>query len=177
MGFVDFINGFFGSLRDFTSSNTEFKCSQCIKCRQCVKTLSNGEQIRLFTCPAVDESLSDDQYIDSILPSVENGLTAEYLDAYNQNRDAIYSYLYSSSVLYDNAIKPLLFDSCIPLTEYGQLLHFYKAMECPKFRPFIDSSNIVTYSDKLHAAPAQDLLSFENLSPEDKQMVTQINGW
>ena len=167
MGFIDLINSFFGSLRDFSSSNTEFKCSQCIKCRNCIKTLSDGSQVRVFTCPGVD----------SILPSLENGFTVDYLEAYNQNRDAIYSYMYSSPVIYSDLAMPLSFDSCIPVTHYDELLNFYKAMECPKFKPFIDTSNIVGYSDILHSAPAPDILSFENLSPEDKRTITQQQGW
>ena len=177
MGFIDVVNSFFNSLRDFASSNSEFKCSQCIKCRNCIKTLSDGSQVRLFTCPGVDATVCDDQYIDSILPSMENGFTADYLEAYNKNRDAIYSYMYSSPVIYSDLAIPLSFDSCIPVTRYDQLLYFYKAMQCPKFKPFIDSSNVVGYSDILHSAPAPDISSFENLSSEDKTMITQQQGW
>jgi len=177
MGFVDFINGFFGSLRDLASSSTEFKCCNCIKCKNCIKTLSNGEQVRVYTCSGIDDTISDDAYIDSLLPSIENGFTTDYIEAYNKNRDAIYNYLYSNPVIYQNTAKPLSFDSCIPVTSYGELLHFYKAMECPHFRPFIDTSNILGYNDILHTAPAPDIISFENLSPEDKMIVTQRNDW
>lgn len=177
MGLIDVINGFFSSFRDFASSSTEFKCSQCLKCKNCIKTLSSGQQVRVFTCPGIDPNLCDDQYIDSILPSLENGFTSEYIDAYNQNRDAIYSYLYSSPTLYLDTAIPLTFDTCTPVTTYEELLHFYKAMQCPKFRPFLDSSNIIGYNDNLNTAPASDILSFESLSAEDKQLITQQYGW
>jgi len=177
MGFFDVVNGFFGSLRDFVSSSTEFKCSQCIKCKKCIKTLSTGEQVRVFTCPGVDTNLRDDEYIDSLLPSIENGFTTDYLEAYNKNRDAVYSYLYSSPVIYLDTATPLLFESCIPVTTFNELDNFYKAMECPNFRPFINTSNILSYNDNLPNSPVPDLLSFEELSSEDKRLLTQIDGW
>jgi len=177
MGFIDLVNSFFGSFRDFASSTTEFKCSQCIKCKQCIKTLSNGEQVRLFTCPAVEPSICDDEYIDTLLPSLENGLTTEYLEAYNKNRDAIYNYLYSSPAIYSDLAIPLSFESCIPVMTHNELSYFYKATECSKFKPFIDSYNIVNNNDTLFTSSAPDIVSFEALSTEDKQLITQREGW
>lgn len=180
MGFTDFINSLFGSLRDFASSSTDFKCAQCLKCRQCIKTLSGEKQVRVFTCGAVDQNiaaLNNDTYIDSLLPSIQNGFTQEYLDAYNKNRDAIYNYLYSNPVLYQNDTTPILFDTCIPVLTYEELLYFYKAIECPNFRPFIDTSNILGYNDLLITQHVPDLMSFENLSSKDKNLLTQRYDW
>ena len=138
MGLIDFINSIGKSFMDFASTSTDFKCSQCIKCKQCVKTLSDSSQVRVFTCPAVDPNLADDEYIDSLLPDVANGIGTDYIEAYNNNRDTIYSYLYTSPVVYLNSAIPLLFKNCMPVTTYDELLYFYQASGCPKFRPFID---------------------------------------
>lgn len=177
MGFIDVVNSFFGSLRDFASSNTEFKCSQCIKCKQCVKTLSNGQQVRIFTCPLVDDSICDDEYIDTILPSLENGITTDYLEAYNKNRDAIYSYLYNSGVLYTESSIPMCKEDCTPITSFNELRYCYKAMECPKFRAFIDTSNILNDNDMLVSSSFPDILDFNSLSTEDKIKITQRTEW
>lgn len=177
MGLIDLVNGFFGSLRDFTSGSTEFKCSQCIKCKQCVKTLSNGNQVRVFTCPAVDDSICDDEYIDSILPSLENGISVEYLEAYNKNRDTIYNYLYNSGTLFDDALVPLSKEDCTPVNSFNELNYFYKAMQCPKFRAFIDTSNILNINDMLISSSVPDIDDFNSLSTEDKIKITQRYDW
>ncbi len=177
MGLIDFINSIGKSFMDFASSSSDFKCAQCIKCKQCVKTLSNSEQVRVFTCPAVDPNLADDEYIDSLLPDVINGITPEYIEAYNNNRDTIYSYLYSNPTVYSNLATPLLLKSCTPVTTYDELLYFYKAISCPKFRPFIDTSNIVGYNDNLQTFVAPNIISFDDLPATDKTMITQTEGW
>ena len=177
MGFFDVVNSFFESFSNFASSSTEFKCSQCIKCRQCVKTLSNGDQVRIFTCPGVDDSMYDDEYINSILPSLENGLSTEYLEAYNKNRDAIYQYLYNNGVLYLESSQPIYNEKFIPITSFNELQYCYKAMECPKFRAFIDSNNILNTNDMLIESPAADIIDFNSLSAEDKMKITQRYDW
>lgn len=177
MGLIDIINGLGRSFHDFASTATEFKCSQCLKCKQCVKTLSNGSQVRIFTCPAVDSSICDDEYIDSILPSLENGISVEYLEAYNKNRDAIYSYLYNSGVLYTESSLPLYNNDYLPIGSYNELRYCYKAMECPKFRAFIDSSNILNDNDTLVTSSFPDLIDFNSLSSEDKSLITQRYDW
>ena len=177
MGFIDGINNFFGSLRDFASSSREFKCSQCLKCKQCVKTLSNGQQVRIFTCPAVDDSLYNNEYIDQILPSLENGITEEYLKAYQENRDAIYSYLYNSGVLYTESAIPLCKDDCTPISNFNELYYCYRATECPCFRAFIDTNNILNDNDTLTTSSFPDILDFNSLSTEDKIKITQRYDW
>ena len=177
MGFFDVVNSLFGSLRDFASTSTEFKCSQCIKCRQCVKTLSDGKSVRIFTCTGVDDGLCDDEYIDSVLPSLENGLTEEYLDAYNKNREAVYEYIYNTGVLYTESSVPICNENWLPITSFNELQYCYRAMECPKFKAFIDSSNILNTNDMLLNSPAPDILDFNSLSTKDKIIVTQRHDW
>jgi len=177
MGFFDVVNSFFESLRDFASTSTEFKCSQCIKCKQCIKTLSNGQSVRIFTCSGVDDGLCDDQYIDSILPSLENGLSEEYLEAYNKNRDAVYEYLYNTGVLTTETSIPICNEQWLPITSFNELQYCYKAMECPKFRAFIDSDNILNTNDTLYNSPASDIIDFNSLSVEDKIKITQRHDW
>lgn len=177
MGFFDVINSLFGSLRDFASNSTEFKCSQCIKCRQCVKTLSDGKPVRIFTCTGVDDGLCDDEYIDSVLPSLENGLSEEYLEAYNKNREAVYEYIYNTGVLYTESSTPIYNEQWLPITSFNQLQYCYRAMECPKFRAFIDSNNILNTNDMLLNSPAPDIIDFNSLSKEDKIIVTQRHDW
>jgi len=177
MGLTDLINSLFESLRDFASTSTEFKCSQCIKCRQCVKTLSDEKQVRIFTCPAVDDNMYDDEYINSILPSLENGLSTEYLEAYNKNRDAIYSYLYNTGVLYTESSVPICHEDCTPIASFNELNYCYKAMECPKFRAFIDSSNILNVNDTLQTSSFSDINDFHSLPKEDKIKITQRYDW
>ena len=177
MGFFDVINSLFGSLRDFASNSTEFNCSQCIKCRQCVKTLSDGKPVRIFTCTGVDDGLCDDEYIDSVLPSLENGLSEEYLEAYNKNREAVYEYIYNTGVLYTESSTPIYNEQWLPITSFNQLQYCYRAMECPKFRAFIDSNNILNTNDMLLNSPAPDIIDFNSLSKEDKIIVTQRHDW
>ena len=176
MGFTDFINNFFGSLRDFASTTNDVKCSQCIKCKQCIKTLSNGTQVRIFTCPGVDDNICDDEYIDSFLPEVK-GPTLEYLESYQENRDAIYNYLYNSGILYTESSIPLSKEDCTPICNFNELRYCYKAMECPRFRPFIDTSNIVNDNDMLINSSFPDIIDFHSLSTEDKIKITQRYDW
>ena len=173
MGFFDAVNDFFGSLRDFASTSRDFKCSQCIKCKQCVKTLSNGYQIRIFTCPAVDNSICDDEYMDSLLPSLENGISVEYLEAYNKNREAIYSYIYNSGILYTESSLPICKQDYTPICSFNDLRYCYKATECPRFRAFIDTSNILNDNDMLISSSFPDITDFDSLSAEDKMIITQ----
>lgn len=177
MGLFDLVNNIFGSFRDFASSATDFNCSQCIKCKQCIKTLSNGEQVRIFTCPGVDFNLCDDEYIDSILPQANTGLSLEYLEAYNKNREAIYDYLYKQNIIYVESAIPLSDKYCTPITSLNQLSHFPKACSCPKFRPFINTSNIVTTNDALLSSAYPEISDFDNLSKEDKMIITQRYDW
>ena len=179
MGFIDFINNIFGSLRDFTSSSTEFKCSQCIKCKNCIKTLSNGTQIRLFTCPSASPNNFNTEYIDSLLPSIEPGSTIslEYIEAYNKNRDAIYNYLYESPEVFEESAFPLSDRFCEPIKSLDELQNFYKATECPNFRPVLDTSNILVDNDILFSSSYSELQNFDNLSQQDKMKITHRYDW
>jgi len=176
VGFINFVNNFFDSLRDFASNYTEFKCSQCIKCKQCIKTLSNGKQVRIFTCPAVDDGVYNDEYIDSVLPASPQ-ITTDYLEAYQKNRDAIYRYLYNTGALYQDTAKPISKEDATPILKFNELQYCYKAMECSMFRGFINSDNILTDNDTLITSPIPDLTSFDDLSKEDKIIITQQYNW
>ena len=181
MEFFDkLIEGINNFARDMASSfSTNSTCSKCIKCKQCIKTLSNGKQVRIFTCPAVDDTLYNNEYIDSVLPSVQNINTqyTEYVEAYQKNRDAIYDYLYSTGALYLDTAKPINNEKCYPIFTFNELEYNYQAMECPMFRPFLDNNNIINNNDTLITSTVPDLYNFDELSREDKIIITQRYDW
>lgn len=177
MGFINFVNNIFDSLRDFASTNTEFKCSQCIKCKQCIKTLSSGKQVRVFTCSSADSNVCNDEYINTLLPSVNEGITTEYLEAYNKNRQEIYNYLYKSPVIFEENAHPLSDNYSEPIKSFEELRNFYHAMECSNFRPFIDTNNCLADNDTLLRSNYPELSNFDDLSQQDKMRITHRYDW
>ncbi|MBP3284873.1 MAG: hypothetical protein J6M02_05180 [Clostridia bacterium] len=172
-GAMKFLNG----VVDAFQPTNDATCAKCIKCRQCVKTLSIGQR-RIFTCPAVDDGICDDEYIDSILPSVNDpSKWPEYLEAYLKNRETIYEYIYNSGVSYVESSLPLVYEDYTPITTFEGLKYCYKAIECPKFRPFIDTNNIMNINDMLVSSNFPEIQDFQSLSVEDKMKLTGRSDW
>lgn len=181
MGFMDVLDkglrGLLNGISDFFQPTNDATCAKCIKCRQCIKTLSIG-QVRVFSCPAVDEALNDDSYIDSLLPDAHDPTKwPEYLAAYQEHRDEINKYIYNRGVYYEMYTNPIFLDDYSPVTTFKELTNCYQAIECPRFKPFIDTDNTTVYNEALVTSPVPDISSFQALSQQDKQKLTGYNGY
>jgi len=181
MGFMDMLNnglhGLLNGISDFFQPTNDGTCAKCIKCRQCVKNLSVGQR-RIFTCPAVDDGCCDDEYIDSILPSVEDpSKWTEYLEAYLKNRETINDYIYSHGTIYVDSASPMLYEDYTPITTFDGLRYNYRALECPKFRPYIDTDNIMNTNPTLIDITFPEIQDFHSLSREDKMTLTGRYDW
>lgn len=179
MGFlskiIDGINNFASDMA--SSFSTDATCAKCIKCKQCVKTLSDGRQVRVFTCPAACDSVYNNEYIDSLLPT-SYPLTTEYLEAYQNNRDAIYNYLYSDGgLLFLDSATPLVNDKYTPILTFNELKYCYKAMECPMFKGFIDTDNIMNINDTLISCSYPEIYDFDSLPRKDQEIIMARNDF
>lgn len=167
-GITNLLNG----AVDFFQPTNTGTCSKCIKCRQCVKNLSIGQR-RIFTCPAAYNGICDDEYIDSLLPSVENPENwPEYIEAYQKNRETIDDYIYNAGIFDLDSAMPIVNEDFIPVLTFANLEYCYKAIECPKFRPYLDSDNIMNTNPMLLEMNYPEIDDFDSLSVEDKMKVT-----
>ena len=179
MGFFDTVNSWFSALGDTIGGGSlsyDYKCSQCIKCKQCIKNLSNGEQIRIFTCPATG-NYDDASYIDEFFSGIEDPtkMSPEYIEKFQQNRGVIDDYINMKSVIYLDSAKPLCDYYNHVITTLRALQENRAAVTCPYFRPYVDFQGVLNDPPALieRCYPDFDEYRMSELSKEDKYTVTQ----
>ena len=176
MGFFDVVDSLFGSLGNIFSTDNEFTCSQCLKCSQNLKTLSNGTQIKVYTCPCCDDTETyRNDYLDSLLPPKENGFNQEYKEKFIENYSAITSYISNNLYSYDkNPLYVASFygdTSSSPVLNITELRNCYQAMECPHFRPYL-KHDLFTDNEYLENESILSIDNFDSLSEKDKINIT-----
>lgn len=177
MGILSFFEGIVRDIGEgIFSTSSSATCSMCINCKQCVKNLSDGKQARVFICPAAGSEFCKNDYIQEKLPQGYN-VSLEYVEAYNKIREEVYSHIYSSGTIYSDDPYPIMDDNYIPITKFDVLRYTYKAMECPYFRPFLDTNNIMVENDSLISSPVPEIEDFNSLSKEDKVRLTNNHSY
>lgn len=158
------------------SSDSEYRCSKCIKCKQCLKNLSTGEQIRIFTCPYTG-NYDDASYIDEIFSDIKEPtkLTPEYIEKFQENRGIIDEYINTKSVIYLDSAKPICNYQNYVITTLQSLREKIVPSECPYFRPYVDFQGVLNEPPALieRCYPDFDEYRMSELSKEDKLTVTQ----
>ena len=142
-----------------------------------LKTLENGTQIKVFTCPCCDDTmvpLYDE--LDKLLPPKENGFNEEYVEAFMKNYSYITSFLSKNTFSYDKL--PLYAGSTsgdcsnAPVLTLTELRNCYQAMVCPYFRPYF-KNDFFWDNEFLQSSSIPSIQDFYNLSEKDKQIITQ----